>query len=398
MVTLKGLTWDHPRGFDPLVACSRRYAEENGGARVEWSKRSLHDFGAFPIDVLAQSFDLLVIDHPFMGQALRTNCFHDLRDWIEPHTLIPLANQGAGPSGPAYIYQERCFALPTDAAAQVASYRPDLLAALTPTVPQTWHDVEQLAERAHANGQSLAWAGCPTDAACSFLTLAANLGHPLTDEDGAFLSHAVIDEVMRLLDWVVEQSQADCLDANPIRVYESMVNSDQMVYCPFAFGYSNYSREGQHPWLRFAPLAGPGAQPAHGALLGGAGMAMSRHCAAPEEAAAFMAWLHSAGVQAGTYAMHGGQPGNVAAWRSPAVNAESRDFFSDTLPTLEAAYVRPRFAGIVPFIEDAGVAINHCLRGQLSFASLVETLIDGYRQAWQLRDASLPLNHFPSTT
>src|SRR6218665_1242043 len=46
---------------------------------------------------LARSFDLLVIDHPFIGQAERTGCFRDLRELIAAPVLSRLTAQGAGP-------------------------------------------------------------------------------------------------------------------------------------------------------------------------------------------------------------------------------------------------------------------------------------------------------------
>jgi multiple sugar transport system substrate-binding protein len=397
-ITLKGLTWDHPRGYDPLVACANRYAELNGHVRIEWRKRSLHDFGAYPIETLASDFDLLVIDHPFIGQAERTGCFRDLRELIDGPTLSRLTAQGVGPSGNTYVWRDKVFALPTDAAAHVASYREDLLAALSLDEPRRWSDVVQVAERARANGQTLGWAGTPTDAACTFLTLAANLGHPVGGTDGEFLPARATEQVMSHLQWIVQHAQPSCLDDNPIRVYEAMTASDRMVYCPAAFGYSNYAREERSPWLRFAPLAGPGAEPHRGALLGGAGMAVSSHSAHAHEAAAFAAWLHSAEVQSGLYVEAGGQPGNVTAWRDPAVNGLTRDFFAATLPTLEAAWVRPRFAGFVPFVEAAGVEINRCLRGQTDQRTLQHTLSALHANAWAARDmvpSPLSTEHAP---
>jgi multiple sugar transport system substrate-binding protein len=29
-ITLRGMTWDHPRGFDPLAACARVWRERTG--------------------------------------------------------------------------------------------------------------------------------------------------------------------------------------------------------------------------------------------------------------------------------------------------------------------------------------------------------------------------------
>ena len=72
-ITLKGMTWSHPRGYDPMVACSKLWQEQTG-ATVEWDKRSLQDFESFPVEELAREYDLIVIDHPHVGQITRENC------------------------------------------------------------------------------------------------------------------------------------------------------------------------------------------------------------------------------------------------------------------------------------------------------------------------------------
>ncbi|MGH6805714.1 MAG: carbohydrate ABC transporter substrate-binding protein, partial [Ensifer adhaerens] len=66
-ITLKGMTWSHPRGYDPMVACSRIWQEKTGVA-IHWEKRSLQDFEAYPVEDLAKAYDLIVIDHPHVGQ------------------------------------------------------------------------------------------------------------------------------------------------------------------------------------------------------------------------------------------------------------------------------------------------------------------------------------------
>ena len=71
--TLKGMTWDHPRGYDPLAACSALWRERTGVA-VTWERRSLQDFESFPVDELARQYDLIVIDHPHVGQVTREGC------------------------------------------------------------------------------------------------------------------------------------------------------------------------------------------------------------------------------------------------------------------------------------------------------------------------------------
>src|SRR5690606_22482026 len=62
-IALKGMTWSHPRGYDPMVACAQDWLEQTG-VSIEWDKRSLQDFESFPVEELARRYDLIVIDHP----------------------------------------------------------------------------------------------------------------------------------------------------------------------------------------------------------------------------------------------------------------------------------------------------------------------------------------------
>ncbi|MBI4047121.1 MAG: carbohydrate ABC transporter substrate-binding protein, partial [Devosia nanyangense] len=54
-VTLKGMTWSHPRGYDPMVATSRQWQVETG-VEIAWDKRSLQDFESFPVEELAREY------------------------------------------------------------------------------------------------------------------------------------------------------------------------------------------------------------------------------------------------------------------------------------------------------------------------------------------------------
>ena len=67
--TLRGITWNHTRGLVPMVATAQRFEELHPEVRIVWEKRSLQAFGDNPIGKLAEEFDLLVIDHPSVGEA-----------------------------------------------------------------------------------------------------------------------------------------------------------------------------------------------------------------------------------------------------------------------------------------------------------------------------------------
>ena len=109
-------------------------------------------------------------------------------------------------------------------------------------------------------------------------------------------------------------------------------------------------------------------------MLGGTGVAISTATAHRDQALAYAEWLVTQEHQRGTYFREGGQPARLGAWTDPEVNAASDDFFRRTLRTLQSAYVRPRFDGLVRFFEAAGIEINRCLPGECTDDQLIEWL------------------------
>ena len=56
-----------------MVATAQRFAELNPDIEIHWQKRSLQQFADAPLSDLAGRFDLLVIDHPSIGEAAELN-------------------------------------------------------------------------------------------------------------------------------------------------------------------------------------------------------------------------------------------------------------------------------------------------------------------------------------
>jgi hypothetical protein len=50
------------------------------------------------------------------------------------------------------------------------------------------------------------------------------------------------------------------------------------------------------------------------------------------------------------------------AWLDLALNRACGNFFLDTLPTLDEAYLRPRYPGYIPFQDHAGLVVQRYLR------------------------------------
>ena len=272
---LRGMTWDHPRGYQPLAENVARFQALHPDIEVSWSRRSLRDFGVQPVEVLAESYDLIVIDHPFCGRARATGCLRDLGPLFPPAFLAMLERQSVGPATRSYRYGGGIWGLPTDAACQVASYRPDLLEGLGVEPPRTAAEVLALGRAARRAGKWLALPAVASDAACLVATLAANLGRPIREVDEVLLPVEVFEAVLDHLGALRGVCHPRSAAMNPIAVYDAMSSGDEIVYVPFGFGYVNYSQTGAARPIRFTTIAGPGADPAAGAILGGAGCAIS---------------------------------------------------------------------------------------------------------------------------
>jgi multiple sugar transport system substrate-binding protein len=169
-------------------------------------------------------------------------------------------------------------------------------------------------------------------------------------------------EALELLRELVQLSAPGALDRNPIRTWQLLADSESVAYCPFAYGYSNYSRAGYAAnVLRVGGLVRLKGKLLR-STLGGAGLALTRSCKQSEQALAYAVFTASPAIQKTLYMHAGGQPGHRAAWLDPAVNAAADDFFANTLSTLDSAWVRPRFPGFIGFQDEASTLVHQYLR------------------------------------
>jgi multiple sugar transport system substrate-binding protein len=358
---LRGITWDHVRGLGGLEATAAAYAAAVPGVRVEWTTRSLQAFADQPVDELARRFDLVYLDHPAVGEAVARSCLVPLDEQLDKAALAVQATGGVGRSAESYVWERHRWALATDAAAQVAAYRPDLLRRARVTVPQTWPEALDTAAALRKAGLWAAVAAIPVDAVCAFLAVCAALG------ETPFFTRQVVSRrigrsALALLAALVERCHPASLDWNPPRLLEAMSGGDEVAYCPLAFGYANYARPGfrDHLVLAAPPPAGNDGVPR--GTLGGAGLAVSASSAAVAEAVGYAAFVARPEVQRTVYFEAGGQPGHRSAWTDEAVNAAASGFFRDTLGALDAAVLRPRHDGFLAFQETAGDLVHRYLR------------------------------------
>lgn len=297
-MTLRGLTWDHPRGYGPLEAI--------GGAT--WHRQPLEDFEARPLRDVAAHYDLVVLDHPGLGDAIADEALRPLDDLFDAAELGTWRMTTVGASFDSYTLDGRQWALPIDAAAQVS-------VTTLPVRPGTWDEAIAVA------------AAHPT-------TLC--LGGP-----HAYLMHAALvqafDDDEKAFDVLAElfgHADRELSLRSPIGVLDAMTRPGGPVFCPLVFAYNTY------PALRFVDA--PHGPTGIGSVLGGTGVAVTRSCRDLDSARELIRRLMGS-----EYAEHGGQSARRGAWPLP-----------DTTATIEHASVRPRHPGFVAYQARTSAAIR----------------------------------------
>ena len=184
-------------------------------------------------------------------------------------------------------------------------------------------------------------------------------------QPGEVIAEAAGTQALSLLRELVQLSAPGSFDRNPIRTWQLLADSDAVAYCPFAYGYSNYSRAGYASNILCAGgLVSPQLASRSARHLGGAGLAISRNLQASgrcprlcrirrqpthaEDSYALNPAANQAIVQRGSDSSH-------------LVDAATNNFFANTLSTLDAAWIRPRFPGFIGFRMPASTIVHHYL-------------------------------------
>ncbi len=374
---LRGITWDHSRGYLPLVATAQRFNELRPDIRITWEKRSLQDFEDAPVEVLGQDYDFVVLDHPCIGRVVKAGVLLPLDRHIPAGFLADQAENSVGQSHASYTWEGNQWALAIDAAAPVAVWRQDLMDAAGLVPPQDWSGLLDLGRRGHIEVP-----GAPVHALMNFLMMCLAVGETpfataerVVDPEVAEIALVHLRELMALC-------PESCWARNPIHSHDLMASAENTTarYCPFAYGYSNYSRPGyaariltcgEPPRFENRPLQ---------TVLGGAGLAIFAGRPARREAVAYAEFVADAETQRTLYTHNGGQPGHRQAWVDAENNHLTGNFFAATLAVLDRAFVRPRFDGYFRFQAEAAPLVQDCLRGIVPLRATATRLNTLYHQ------------------
>ena len=367
MIALKGMTWDHPRGFDPMVATSEFFKKKhNNFISIAWDKRPLQAFADRPIEQMTEDYDLIVIDYPHLGEVAANGLldYFDKPQYLDQ--LSKLKKESVGNSHQSYFVDDHQWALAIDAATQVSVFRKDLINFL----PSSWNELVELAKN-----NKILWPLKPIHAISSFYSICNNIDKPFNPDLKEFINKKTTIRTLMMMKEIVKYLPNECLQMDPIQACEYMAENNDIFYCPYIYGFSNYSRYGfKKNVLLFSNVIDLEGNGPVGTQLGGTGIAVSKASSFKEEAFEYALWVASSDCQKNIYYKNGGQPGNAVAWENEIINKETNNFFSSTRDTLEGAWVRPRHNGYMKFQDLGGDIINDFLKNNLNEEDIYDKL------------------------
>lgn len=370
-----GLTWDHPRGRDALEAAAALAVED--GLDIRWDVHSLEGFESAPLPELANRYDLIVLDHPHLGDALAGGCLLPMEDVVGSAAVADIARRAVGPSLSTYQMDGRTWALPLDAATQVSARREDL----APTHPQTWEDVAALSRTAPV---ALSLAG--PHAYLTFASVCQSFGaHLAGGKAEEIVDLPTAERALELLARLTSSAPPGTESQNPIQLLERMTAGDDLAYIPLVYGYVGYADRRLARTVTFGPAPlGPGGR--SGSTIGGTGLAVTHRAEVTDALRSHIVWLLSDAAQTAFIPAHRGQPAMTAAWDSEDVNAPVGDFYRATRSTIEAAWTRPRFPGFTPLQSEMSRILRHAIERRTSASEVVAMLTNAQNAAATARE------------
>jgi multiple sugar transport system substrate-binding protein len=376
MIELKGMTWDHSRGYDPMIATSKIFAEKhNNEISIHWDKRSLQAFADRPIEQMVEEYDLMVIDYPHVGEVSAKGLLQMFDVDGYQHKLNLLDKQSVGLSHQSYNIDGHQWALAIDAATQVCCFRQDLISSL----PNSWNDLIDLAKE-----NRVIWPLKPVHAISSFYSIYNNIAEEFNPNDKNYIQKELGVQTLLMMKQISKYLLDECFTMDPIKTAETLSETEDFFYSPYTYGFSNYSRKAYRKNIisygNVIDLSNKGPSGTH---LGGTGIAISKKSKHKDLALEYSFWIAGSDCQQTTFYTSGGQPGNSDAWENYNINLETNNFFKNTRSTLDKAWVRPRHNGYMKFQDESGNIINEYLQSNMSEAKVIDKLTSKYAESFE---------------
>jgi multiple sugar transport system substrate-binding protein len=128
-----------------------------------------------------------------------------------------------------------------------------------------------------------------------------------------------------------------------------------------------------------APRWRPDGPP--GSVLGGTGLAISRHSPHRAAAADHLRQISSERAQLTVVPQVGGQPAAASAWSNARIDDEWNGFYGATLETQLTAWRRPRYDGWIRLQHDGSIALFEAISRGESPSRAISALNRLYRDS-----------------
>ena len=379
MIHLKGIAWNHTRGFTSVVATAQRFEELNPEVRITWEKRSLQAFADASLSDLVSNYDLLIMDNPHVSIAAKDQLLLPFDDYLSADFIKELANNSVGKSHASYNVFNKQWTLATDAATPIATWREDLVSKYNIQIPKTWQELLELTKTG-----KVAFASIPIDTLMHHYMFCIALGARVFESKIEVAPRHIMIEAIKMYKELVDLTPSFCLEMNPIKIYECMTQTDDIIYSPFNYGYSNYSKKNYADQVLKAGALVTFNGKRLRSTLGGAGIAVSSKTKYAEIAMNYSQFTASEKTQSGLYFEFGGQPGHRKSWLNDEVNNQCKNFFKDTLQTLDEATMRPQYYGYMHFQDEASPIIHEAVSGKIAVETAVDKMNTIYKESLTL--------------
>lgn len=380
-VTLVGATWQHQRGYRPLYATAAAYSQVRPGVRIAWESFEWDELLEVQRkELLANSgkYDLLMIDHPWLGEYVSKDWLIPVHDVFDAPTVREIQDDTPTKVLESYLFNGRLWALPFDASTQVFYYRRDVLENIGQQVPQDFDALQEIAQLIH-NPPSMYGIGLPLrsfHAFDVFLSVFTAFGGQLFDEEGRWLySSEPGEQALLTLSSMLKFSHPRSLAWGPWQSGNAIENGGTICFAPINYGYISFRsdcRQSSQVGVTMVPKVRETQK--RSSVLGGVGLAVAKATAHPKECADYCKFSMDRSVIEKFIATSCWQPGRKSILTNNRWDEFSGGFFGTLMHSIEFSYLRPRFDGWQTVEVECGEVISRFLRGEISSRQVLKAM------------------------
>lgn len=381
MKTLRGITWQNPRGYNPLVKATADFHQNHPDIEVIWEQQPWYRFEETILASLSAGdgrYDLIMYDHPWTGELANNKWLLAWDELADDAYIAELKQRVVYPSAESYILQDKLWALPLDAACHSALYRADLVNGNE--LPVVWEQIADWAKAQHDPPRRYGLALCVEGVLgnCLFLSMMAGLGSPAFHlESDPACDPSATEYVLTTIKELLQYTPPGSTHWGPWDMYDHLCASDDVAYSPSIFAYVNYfagvSWRGEQ--LRLGTVPRFAQHDIGKPILGGVGLGIAHTCQYIEEATAFGQYLMSDEVQYHIFPQNDGQPATRRVWEDEQINQVFHNFYGDQAHNMQSAYIRPRHAGFHAIELQGGQILQQFWDDNATLSDTVDQLV-----------------------